>query len=514
MSLHQLQIGTQVTVKSTGDIGSIKDVYYFPTTYNVELSNGSVEKFNTYDLNIEGKTIAEPGIIKKETSTKLNSGMDYDVGLFRVKTVLWQEIKAGISDVWTCLISLKDYHLWYPGIQRMLPLNDMGRYVHQYSFDQLELKPGSHVRTRSRALFPFLNGRIMGMEKERQFTLFLRINPLLKELTQFELEEKNDKILVTCTRTYKGLFSLIGYWGFHKNKSLLLKDFQEIFFPQIAEDKKKKEGKSTETESAPVMNRETTIAYAVNKGMAGDMDFINSIPDKPTRGLAKAALVRAKRTGIIPPMPDIPPGKVSSETIKPKTDVDGVPVFEDTQDLIHYAVNLGLDGNMDVINGIPDKPTRGKAKALMVKSKRTRERPPMPEIPIQTESSSAGNEDASSPKFESIEDLINYAVNKALDGDMEFINSIEEKPTRGKAKAMMVKCKRTGNRPPMPELPGHAEKSVRRKTEKDESEEELMKRLIAVGIEGNMEEINALDNRVIRGKIKAAIVREKRKIGK
>ena len=99
-------------------------------------------------------------------------------------------------------------------------------------------------------------------------------------------------------------------------------------------------------------------------------------------------------------------------------------MFEDTQDLIHYAVNLALDGNMDVINGIPDKPTRGKAKALMVKSKRTRERPPMPEIPIQTESSSAGNEDASSPKFESIEDLINYAVNKALDGDMEFINSI------------------------------------------------------------------------------------------
>ena len=64
----------------------------------------------------------------------------------------------------------------------------------------------------------------------------------------------------------------------------------------------------------------------------------------------------------------------------------------------------------------------------------------------------------------------------------------------------------------MPELPGHAEKSGQRKTEKDESEEELMKRLIAAGIEGNMEESNALDNRVIRGKIKAAIVREKRKI--
>ena len=219
MSLHQLQIGTQVTVKSTGDIGSIKDVYYFPTTYNVELPNGSVEKFNTYDLNIEGKTIQEPGIIKKKISKKLNSGMDYDVSLFRVKTVLWQEIKADISDVWTRLISLKDYHLWYPGIQRMLPLNDMGRYVHQYSFDQLDLKPGSHVRTRSRALFPFLNGRIMGMEKEKKFTLFLRINPLLKELTQFDLEEKNDKILVSCTRIYKGLFSLIGYLMYQINPS-------------------------------------------------------------------------------------------------------------------------------------------------------------------------------------------------------------------------------------------------------------------------------------------------------
>ena len=52
------------------------------------------------------------------------------------------------------------------------------------------------------------------------------------------------------------------------------------------------------------------------------------------------------------------------------------------------------------------------------------------------------------------------------------------------------------------------------KIETVESEEELMKRLIAAGMDGNMEEINALDKRVLRGKIKAAIVREKRKLGK
>ena len=94
------------------------------------------------------------------------------------------------------------------------------------------------------------------------------------------------------------------------------------------------------------------------------------------------------------------------------------------------------------------------------------------------------------------------------------LNELGYKPTRGKAKALMVKSKRTGNRPPMQELQVPEEKSEKGKTETVETEEELMKRLIAAGINGNMEEINSLENRALRGKIKAAIVREKRKLGK
>ena len=37
-----------------------------------------------------------------------------------------------------------------------------------------------------------------------------------------------------------------------------------------------------------------------------------------------------------------------------------------------------------------------------------------------------------------------------------------------------------------------------------------MTRLIPLGLDGNMDEINALENRVLRGKIKAAIVKKKR----
>ncbi len=506
MSLHQVQSGTSVTIRSTGDVGSIKEVYYYPTMYKVELENGSVEKFTTHEIDIEGSTPAKPGILTEAIANKLSSGTSYELGFLKVKTQVWQEINGEISDVWNRLISLKDYHLWYPGIQRMLPLNDMGRYVHHYSFDQFELKPGSYVRTRPNSLFPFLNGRIIGMENEKELSLSFRINPFLRETVKFELDERDETVLITCNRSYSGLFSMLGYWGFQKDKSLLLRDFKELFFPHILVDETVKKEESTETETMPKMDRETTIAFVVNKGMDGDMDFINSIPDKPTRGLAKAALVKAKRTGIIPPLPDVSFEKISSKSSNSRTESEGIPQFEDPQDLIHYAVNLALDGEMDVINGIQKKPVRGKAKAMMVKCKRTGDRPPMPELPKHPES----KEDNSSPQFESTEDLIHYAVNKALDGDMEFINSIDEKPIRGKAKALMVKCKRSGDRPPMPQILSQVN-SGEKEVDKSETEEAMMKRLIADGISGNMDEVNALDNRVLRGKIKSAIVREKRK---
>ena len=45
---------------------------------------------------------------------------------------------------------------------------------------------------------------------------------------------------------------------------------------------------------------------------------------------------------------------------------------------------------------------------------------------------------------------------------------------------------------------------------KSESDEQKIKRLTAKGLEGDMDEINALDNKVVRGKIKAAIIKSKR----
>ena len=93
---------------------------------------------------------------------------------------------------------------------------------------------------------------------------------------------------------------------------------------------------------------------------------------------------------------------------------------------------------------------------------------------------------------------------------MEPINSMEDKVTRGKAKALLVKIKRgTVEAPPMPEVSGPAK--VESNGSDSETDEQLIERLVAAGLEGDMEEVNSLENKVLRGKIKAAIVKAKRK---
>jgi hypothetical protein len=124
--------------------------------------------------------------------------------------------------------------------------------------------------------------------------------------------------------------------------------------------------------------------------------------------------------------------------------------------------------------------------------------------------------------FNSVEEQIHYLVNLALDGNDEPLNAVDNKVVRGKAKAMIVKIKRGSlDRPTMPSTPTKPVVSDIKDSEtkleepdlsvsKDEDEQGLIDRLVEAGVGGNMDEINALENRVLRGKIKAAIVKKKR----
>ena len=108
--------------------------------------------------------------------------------------------------------------------------------------------------------------------------------------------------------------------------------------------------------------------------------------------MAKAMLVQSKRKGNV--MPDhlvkalseepseiVDTSQVDGAKKKDEPTPEGLPSFSNQDDLVSFVVNKALDGDDEPINAINDKPTRGKAKALLVKIKRGAiERPAMPEV--------------------------------------------------------------------------------------------------------------------------------------
>ncbi len=368
---------------------------------------------------------------------------------FSAETVVKHDYAVRPETVWKVLTHLSNYNCWFPGILRLMPLIQTDRYVHRYSFDQFNFIPGAFLRIRPFSLSPTYMGRIMAIENNKQLALEMRYSPVHKEIVVFNLDQTPKGTSVTCRRSSRGIFSWMTLWGFTNTKSKIL-DNLGYFIPDEIDDKK--EAKTTAQDSGPQYSREAIIARAVQAGLEDNMDLINAIPDKPTRGMAKALLIQTKRKG-----GDMPDRFIKALTEKP---VDG-----------------GASGST-----------------------------------VDTAGSDSGT---GLPSFANTDDLIAFVVNKALDGEEDLINTIGDKPTRGKAKAMLVKIKRGSvERPPMPDdIPAVSSSStptVDQGREENEPEDVLISRLVEAGVDGNMDEINALDSRVLRGKIKAAIVKAKR----
>jgi hypothetical protein len=376
---------------------------------------------------------------------------------FFTETIVKQSFASTPELIWGALTQLSDYNFWFPGVLRLLPVVETDRYVHKYSFDQFKFAPGSEIRLRPFSLSPTFKGQITAIENNKQLAMELRFNPLHKETVIFNLEPTAEGTSVTCRRSSRGLFSWMTLWGFSKNKSKILENLGYFIPEQIIEEKA---DDSSLKETGPQYSREAIIARAVQAGLDGNVDLVNAIPDKPTRGMAKAMLIQSKRKG----------------------------------------------------NVLPEH----LVKALSEEPSETKPTPKKEAAPSDTPSNGL------LPAFENKDDLVAYVVNKALDGDDEPINAISDKPTRGKAKAMMVKIKRgTVERPEMPVASQDPSSSKSKKntvaklasdevSNDKESDDEVISRLIAAGLDGNMDEINALENRVLRGKIKAGIVKAKR----
>ena len=354
---------------------------------------------------------------------------------FYAETSVSHEFLSTPTAVWKALTTLDGYSSWFPQVSRLLPDVKTHRYVHQFSFDQFRLMPGAKLLLRPNSWSPLYQSRVVVVDENKEISFDLKYSPFFREYVVFSLEPQPYGTTVTCRRTSRGLFSFLSLWGLSNTKSKIL-DNLGYFIP----NEKTKEGRQENngaTAQAPALSREATIAQAVQAGLDGNMDLINAIPDKPTRGLAKATLIQTKRKGGALPE-HLQKALSEAPTVVPtKQQSEGTSPFSNQEEQIAYLVNLTLDGNDEALNAIPDKVIRGKTKAMLAKIKRgALERPPMPEASVE----------------------------------------------------------------PAPEA----------NLEEQENEEQLIIRLVKAGVEGNMDETNSLDNKVLRGKIKSAIVKEKR----
>jgi NADH-quinone oxidoreductase subunit C len=178
------------------------------------------------------------------------------------------------------------------------------------------------------------------------------------------------------------------------------------------------------------------IQEAVAKALAGDMDMINNIEDRVTRSKAKAALVKAKREA---------KKSLASDTEKPSSAPPPKPSVGDEPSFIDEVVAKALAGDMDAINNIEDRVTRSKAKAALVKAKREAKKSSAADTE-KPQSAPPSKPSAGDEKLSFIDEV----VAKALAGDMDAINNIEDRITRSKAKAALVKAKREAKKGAVP----------------------------------------------------------------
>ena len=137
------------------------------------------------------------------------------------------------------------------------------------------------------------------------------------------------------------MFSIFLLWGFSSYKYKILENLG-YFIPSDLKKDNDSDLASSES-SLPALSREAVIAQSVQAGLEGNMDLINAIPDKPTRGMAKATLVQVKRKG--GELPDYlksalseKPASPKSSTTKPTSDTGGG--FASTEEQIHYLVTV------------------------------------------------------------------------------------------------------------------------------------------------------------------------------
>ncbi|MFQ6673155.1 MAG: SRPBCC family protein [Fidelibacterota bacterium] len=222
----------------------------------------------------------------------------------------------------------------------------------------------------------------------------------------------------------------------------------------------------------------------------------------------------------------------------PVTEAQEAPIPEQERIIIDdafikaIAARAMTDG-VEILNKIPERPLRAKAKSFHMKASRSGE---VPEVTAEAAaaveqflSTGVASETALPPaggeKKEPAatqDDVINGLVARTLAGDEDAINSIEDRVLRSKAKAALIKAKRSADVPqaaPSPtahQKPGGVDSSPEPPEPRQPApsvspvDPDTIQEAVKKALAGDMDAINAISDRVARAKAKSAYTKAKR----
>ena len=51
-SMNELEVGTTLKIKKTGDVGILKLIHHYPTTFTIEFEDGTFQNFKTNEIEL------------------------------------------------------------------------------------------------------------------------------------------------------------------------------------------------------------------------------------------------------------------------------------------------------------------------------------------------------------------------------------------------------------------------------------------------------------------------------
>ena len=51
-NMNEIEIGTELKIKKTGNVGTLKVVHHYPTTFTIEFEDGSFQNYKTNEIEL------------------------------------------------------------------------------------------------------------------------------------------------------------------------------------------------------------------------------------------------------------------------------------------------------------------------------------------------------------------------------------------------------------------------------------------------------------------------------